>query len=152
MMARSPVEVSIASDRDSDRDSSADLSDLAFPGDASVMVPGPDSLAARERIAQIRRSEDAATIQNPFFYHSGEEVEFELEDSDEPIDTSMPTMELSGLMGGQTPLAIINGQMRRVGDTIENGWVLVKIEPVARCVIVRGPDGREVTIDGRERP
>jgi hypothetical protein len=129
-----------------DGSSELELNGLNSPSNVASLLPGSAAMLARQRIDEMRRTHALDSVANPFFYYSGHEQEFQLESNPAPSDSQAPTMELKGLMGGQTPLAIIDRKMYRVGDTIENGWVLTKINADARTIVVRGPNGDEVTI------
>ncbi len=56
---------------------------------------------------------------------------------------------LDGMMGGEEPVAIIDGKVRRLGDEIGDGWVITAIDLDARTVTVREHDGSEQVL--RER-
>jgi len=55
---------------------------------------------------------------------------------------------LSSVMPSPTrPLAVINGKVRRIGDTVEPGWVLTMIDGDARRVILTHLSGRTRTLE-----
>lgn len=84
----------------------------------------------------------------------------------EPIEIESSTSELppvelpdaSGIAvtsiingtGGQA-LAVINGKVRRVQDELGEGWMLVAIDPVSRCVTIRHTSLDEVVLALPER-
>lgn len=52
--------------------------------------------------------------------------------------------------GGQA-LAVINGKVRRVQDELGEGWMLVAIDPVSRCVTIRHTSLDEMVLALPER-
>ncbi|MCE7973621.1 MAG: hypothetical protein DYG92_04740 [Leptolyngbya sp. PLA1] len=56
---------------------------------------------------------------------------------------SGPTMVLSGVLGGRgsQAAAIVNGRLRRVGESVSPGYRLIAVDAPARSARVEGPDG-----------
>ena len=98
-------------------------------------VPGEENEALSARGIGVRK--------NPF-------GEFWASDEPEVVETVAPvapppSMTVNGtLTSGKTPIAIIDGQVRHVGDVI-SGWTLVGVEQ--RSVRMRSPTGATKTYE-----
>jgi len=109
------------------------------PVDAAPIESAPDarSLAARRR-AEARRLQPPSS--NPMHYPEAT-TEPEKADVNAP-----PGIELSAVMGGRQPVAVIDGRLQRVGDEVAAGWTIHSIDALARTVIITGPGGESITI------
>ena len=98
-------------------------------------LPGEENEALSARGIGVRK--------NPFgeFWASDEP---EVEEAVAPV-APPPSMTVNGtLTSGKTPIAIIDGQVRHVGDVI-SGWTLVGVEQ--RSVRMRSPTGATKTYE-----
>jgi hypothetical protein len=62
-----------------------------------------------------------------------------------------PRFVLSAVSGGKgrTPVAILNGKLRREGDVLAPGYRITAIDPDTGVVMVEGPDGKEAHLSIR---
>ncbi|MFG0331094.1 MAG: hypothetical protein ACF8PN_14480 [Phycisphaerales bacterium] len=113
-----------------------------------VAVPAvatPRNDAYLESLAHARRVREEPVGDSPFYFAEPTEIP-----TPNLID---PTAELSGrppiivqaIMKGTRPLALINGEPMRVGDSIVEGWTVRSIDPESRTVVIEGPDGKTET-------
>ena len=66
----------------------------------------------------------------------------------------VPEFRLSSIMlGGSTPIAMIDGKVRRAGDVLAAGWTVQAIDHSAGTVSLTGPKGKhvELKLRGKER-
>ncbi len=113
----------------------------------NVVVEINDAMRIADvHVAQLKR--DQSNALNPFYYYivpdnSGElQIEPLLDD-----DLDILEVELSGVIGGAYPAALIDGQLYKIGDTIEEGWTLTSIDVDARIAVITGPDGTILTVE-----
>lgn len=93
------------------------------------------------------RSEPLAT--NPFHYRFRSEASrSKPEDQTPRIDPndSIDSLLLTGVMSGREPIAVVNGEIVRVGDEILNGWKVREIDPQTRIVKLVHESGRTRTL------
>lgn len=66
----------------------------------------------------------------------------------DPVDDRPTNLRLTGMLTRQTEsLAAIDGELRRIGDTVAPGWQISAIDTRHRFVMLRHTDGREFRID-----
>jgi hypothetical protein len=125
--------------------------DDSSDGDAAISSFSVEQRAASTRRTQAIRRAGFEGVKNPFFYQPRHETDPVVEASrDDDIgleaDVEIPRMQLTGIMGGRRVIAIINGDLFQVGQTIEPGWKVLTIDPVGHTVVVEGPNGVQVTL------
>ncbi len=59
-----------------------------------------------------------------------------------PVPASIPPFVLSGVMNARPPIAVIDGEVRRAGDSIGEGWRVAEIDARRLTVTIRHEDGR----------
>jgi len=149
IVARHPVEVRIeASALGDEAKANRKASKGVSMSGLIVIEETAQHRAADKRSAEIRYASAQQASLNPFFYQNGVEQEFEVEQAavESGADSGAPTMNLGGLIGGRTPLAIIDGRMCRIGDEIERGWILKAVDPVTRSITIQGPAGQTAVV------
>ncbi len=103
---------------------------------------------AAERQAWRLRNESAVEDVNPFIYPptvktvDSSNVESKVENP-APAPVAVPVFRLSAVMGGRQPVAVINGNLYKVGQSLSGGWKVKTIHSDGRSVVVSGPDGAE---------
>lgn len=107
--------------------------------------------SSQRRIAQLRQS-GIGNLVNPFYYRPNQtemaqDVESEPSESEKESVIEIPRMRLTGIMRGRQMMAIINGNLYQVGQAVEDGWKITKIDAEEHTVVVEGPDGTEITLD-----
>lgn len=53
---------------------------------------------------------------------------------------------LSSIVGGRTAVAVIDGQLRKVGDDLGGGWSVQSIDSTTKDVVIAGPDNATKTL------
>lgn len=107
--------------------------------------PSESQIAAEARAMQIG---SAAIIASPLFYPADETPATPLAVDDKPPapvivnirpEAPMPQFTVSSIFrtaNGQV-LAVINGKMRRIGEDLGGGWLLVDVDPTTREIKVQ---------------
>lgn len=93
-----------------------------------------------------------AGLASPFYAPAkGESPVINLPVADEPTKQEIPTFELTSVINGVRPLAVVNGRMRSQGQTVAPGWTVRSIDPVAGRVVVSSVVHGDVTLQLRTR-
>ena len=134
--------------------------DAATPAPTSADVPqtmgaivqsGPEVEAAKQYALSLR---DQPPRNNPFYYRAvPDEPEradpsdlVEGEEGEEP--PPQINLKLTALIKGRHPRAIINGEVKQIGDEVDPGWTLIGINPDAGTATLRGPDEQTILLRG----
>lgn len=93
------------------------------------------------------RSTDGG-VADPFYRAAAEQTHADRDPNTAVHGEPTPETEhfahsLDGMMGGEEPVAIIDGRVRRLGDEIGDGWLIAAIDPEARTVTLKMSDGTE---------
>jgi hypothetical protein len=111
-----------------------------------------EGLAVMARIAEV----DQIVADDPFLRKQGAGGVVDLlgeplvETPREDIEES-PMLVVTAVMAGRQPIAVVDGQPRKVGDVFGKGWTLTTIAPEG--VTLQHTDGRSVMIPiHRPRP
>jgi hypothetical protein len=63
----------------------------------------------------------------------------------------LKSVDVSSILTGRQPLAVIAGKSRKVGDEIRGGWKITSIDPATGIVDVQHPDGGAAQIHLRKK-
>ncbi|MHC4975914.1 MAG: hypothetical protein ACYTF7_04830 [Planctomycetota bacterium] len=110
----------------------------------------PDAAEALEVITSYAFDEAA---KNPFRYRDGELYNTSVSVTDNGTLMISSEFQVTSILGGSSPIALINGRAYKAGDEVINGWRVEAIDPTQRYVTLRHPDGRteRATLDARNR-
>lgn len=114
-------------------------------------VPGPPKLDLRQSAAVVyaRALRDSAgTIESPFFtLKDASDAAVLVQTPTAPADERpIPTFVLTSVVRGTTPMAVIDGRLRRVGDLAQDGWTVEQIDPDAGTVRLTHPSRGSINV------
>lgn len=123
----------------------------AGPGTALATISEPPPRLPELDPIQDRAQIDPATVaRSPFWdKSSGGYIPEPILPDPEPRTGQPETgqIRLTAVMpSARTPLAVINGRPRRIGDRIDSVWTLTAIDGDARTVTIRSSTGQERTV------
>ncbi len=107
------------------------------------LQPPAESTASLARTQELR-VQPAGEFVSPFYQAIA--IEEPPEQQVAPVETPpppAPTFALSGVMNSRPPIAVIDGDVHRVGDDLANGWRIQSIDAKTLAVTLRHADGRE---------
>lgn len=123
--AREPAPSTAAADVSVAPDVLAELERL----DRQPLGPSPFSAPGRVRVVEPSTPDAPAPRQTPKFE---------------------PVFQLTSVIGGQRPMAIIDGTVRRTGDDIGQGWSVQSIDATSKSVTLAGPNSGSMTLSLRQ--
>lgn len=115
---------------------------LKLPAAEPRLQPPADSAASLTRSRELRKA-PAAALTSPFYQPIVREEPPEQKTAPVEPSPSAPTFVLSGIMNSRPPIAVIDGDVHRVGDDLGDGWRVESIDARALAVVLRHQDGRE---------
>ncbi len=103
---------------------------------SEALAPPPRPTARQLAAVRAVQSMDLPTTESsPFYFPSPvEDVdEPEIEEAEEDV---LPPdwWAVTSFIGGRRPIAVVNGRPMTIGDTIDEGWKVLRIDPQARTV------------------
>lgn len=116
-------------------------------------------VTATQRAVSVRVAEiDLASAPDPFLRQSpnfsgmADLPADQSPEQAEPTAEPIPALVVSAVVAGRQPIAVIEGQPRKVGDRLGGtGWKLVEI--TTQGIVIEHADGRRATINiNRSRP
>lgn len=130
------------------------------PAQAGAALPSVDPPALGilwlSDLAQADPSQESTgsgPVRSPFWFDTDNTVNNRvIEQSTAPTPPPInrlviPSFQLSTIVtSGRTPMAVIDGKPRKIGDEIRGGWTLLHIDGTARTVTIAHLSGREVTV------
>lgn len=122
---------------------------------APVAASRAEPTEASERLVALRRAHVASAepLGSPILppiEETADELfpEFEAPVGDGP---GRPMVTVTSIISGPRPMAVINGELRHVGDDLGEGWIITEINPAAGAVIVAHPEADEPIRAGLDR-
>ncbi|MFG0258186.1 MAG: hypothetical protein ACF8GE_09820 [Phycisphaerales bacterium JB043] len=108
---------------------------------------------AGEALEAIVSYDYGVQARNPFRYRDGELYNTIVDVTDTGPVMHTSEFQVTSILGGTSPIALINGKAYRQGDEVINGWRVEAIMPEHRQVTLRHADGRvrQATIQTNER-
>ncbi len=116
-------------------------------------------ITAKERAVSVRVAEmdlasapDPFLRQNPNFRGMADLPADQSPEQVEPTAESIPAIVVSAVVAGRQPIAVVDGQPRKVGDRLGGaGWKIVEI--TTQGIVIEHADGRRVAVNiNRSRP
>ncbi|MCB9846458.1 MAG: hypothetical protein H6811_10800 [Phycisphaeraceae bacterium] len=100
----------------------------------------------------LDRFEADAVQGSPFYMDPRRTDDPESLDEEPIVEVAPPRVEVSSIIGGPHPVAVIEGTLHSIGDEIGNGWVLSEIDPDGPMIAFRHvQSGQTYTLHLRDR-
>ena len=105
-------------------------------------------LTDEQRIAvtYARTISGKAIVSTPFYYPPARVIDATPTDpttpNNEPVQLDRFEVRLTSVIGGNRPLAVINGRARQIGEVVGGEWTLTAIDARAGSITLRHADGR----------
>ncbi len=135
------------------QDAEASVAEDSRPAPPVVLEPlltlPRGAQAAWERADEVRRA--ASPLPSPFYQPPAEAHASSAESprAAAPPPPPIPSFVLSGVMNARPPIAVIDGEVRRVGEALGKGWSVLEIDARRLCVTIRHEDGRTHELSAR---